>query len=204
MTDPKVDLHHYLQSARDALLWKLERAFRIRHPPTDDADRHEPAGAGQTPDGCRDRLLRRHLRPAVRRAAALARPTALSSTRTCGPPPTSHASTSSGCTAGRGRTRTRRSTHWRWTPSAGCRGGRDDKNEVTLHHAVVRVIADTHRHAGHADVLRELMDGTVGMRAGQHQPARSRPDVVGELPDPPRTCGTRSRPGLIGRHPAAG
>ncbi|WP_309062578.1 DinB family protein [Streptomyces sp.] len=40
----------------------------------------------------------------------------------------------------------------------------DGRDEVTLHHAVVRVIADTHRHAGHADVLRELMDGAVGMR----------------------------------------
>ncbi|GHH90895.1 DinB family protein [Streptomyces capillispiralis] len=39
----------------------------------------------------------------------------------------------------------------------------DGKDEVTLHHAVVRVIADNQRHAGHADILRELMDGTVGM-----------------------------------------
>lgn len=38
----------------------------------------------------------------------------------------------------------------------------DGKDEVTLHHAVVRVIADTHRHAGHADILRELIDGAVG------------------------------------------
>lgn len=37
---------------------------------------------------------------------------------------------------------------------------------VTLHHAVVRVIADTHRHAGHADILRELIDGAVGMTPG--------------------------------------
>lgn len=36
--------------------------------------------------------------------------------------------------------------------------------EVTLHHAVVRVIADTQRHAGHADIVRELIDGAVGMR----------------------------------------
>jgi uncharacterized damage-inducible protein DinB len=35
--------------------------------------------------------------------------------------------------------------------------------EVTLNHAVIRVIADTHRHAGHADILRELIDGSVGM-----------------------------------------
>ncbi|MDF6019720.1 DinB family protein [Streptomyces sp. JH34] len=36
--------------------------------------------------------------------------------------------------------------------------------EVTLHHAMVRVIADTQRHAGHADIVRELIDGAVGMR----------------------------------------
>ncbi|MFE0421501.1 DinB family protein [Streptomyces sp. NPDC058953] len=42
-----------------------------------------------------------------------------------------------------------------WWPA-----GRD---EVTLRHAVVRVIADTQRHAGHADILRELIDGAVGM-----------------------------------------
>jgi hypothetical protein len=38
-----------------------------------------------------------------------------------------------------------------------------DRNEVTLHHAVVRVTADTHHHAGHADIVRELLDGSVGM-----------------------------------------
>ncbi|KOV23383.1 DinB family protein [Streptomyces heliomycini] len=38
----------------------------------------------------------------------------------------------------------------------------DGRDELTLHHAVVRVIADTHRHAGHADILRELMDGAAG------------------------------------------
>ncbi|WP_030864242.1 DinB family protein [Streptomyces sp. NRRL S-37] len=38
----------------------------------------------------------------------------------------------------------------------------DDRDGLTLHHAVVRVIADTHRHAGHADILRELLDGSVG------------------------------------------
>ncbi|MEU6244567.1 DinB family protein [Streptomyces sp. NPDC047024] len=42
----------------------------------------------------------------------------------------------------------------------------DGKDEVTLHHAVIRVTADTHRHAGHADILRELMDGAVGMNQG--------------------------------------
>ncbi|MGC0376477.1 DinB family protein [Streptomyces sp. SAI-229] len=41
----------------------------------------------------------------------------------------------------------------------------DGRDELTLHHAVVRVIADTHRHAGHADILRELLDGAAGESA---------------------------------------
>ncbi|WP_151770383.1 DinB family protein [Streptomyces abyssomicinicus] len=40
----------------------------------------------------------------------------------------------------------------------------EERREITLHHAVVRVIADAQRHAGHADILRELIDGSVGMR----------------------------------------
>ncbi|MGW3664652.1 DinB family protein [Streptomyces sp. NPDC005141] len=43
----------------------------------------------------------------------------------------------------------------------------EEQREVTLHHVVIRVIADTHRHAGHADVLRELMDGSVGWLKGK-------------------------------------
>jgi Protein of unknown function (DUF664)/Domain of unknown function (DUF4440) len=35
---------------------------------------------------------------------------------------------------------------------------------VTLHRVLVHVIAETHRHAGHADIVRELIDGVVGMR----------------------------------------
>jgi Protein of unknown function (DUF664) len=34
----------------------------------------------------------------------------------------------------------------------------------TLHRLLTHVIAETHRHAGHADIVRELIDGTVGMR----------------------------------------
>jgi hypothetical protein len=32
-----------------------------------------------------------------------------------------------------------------------------------LHHVLLHVIADTQRHAGHADILRELIDGSTGM-----------------------------------------
>ncbi len=34
----------------------------------------------------------------------------------------------------------------------------------TLHRLLVHVATETHRHAGHADVLRELVDGAAGMR----------------------------------------
>lgn len=37
---------------------------------------------------------------------------------------------------------------------------------VTLHQILVHVVAETARHAGHADVLRELLDGAAGVRAG--------------------------------------
>jgi hypothetical protein len=40
-----------------------------------------------------------------------------------------------------------------------------DRNEVTLHHILVRVIAETSRHAGHADIIRELVDGSAGLTA---------------------------------------
>ena len=37
---------------------------------------------------------------------------------------------------------------------------------VTLHRVLVHVTADTQRHAGHADIIRELIDGSVGMLEG--------------------------------------
>lgn len=42
----------------------------------------------------------------------------------------------------------------------------DERSEVTLHQILVHVVAETNRHAGHADVLRELIDGAVGHRQG--------------------------------------
>ncbi|MBB4956833.1 DinB family protein [Micromonospora polyrhachis] len=41
-----------------------------------------------------------------------------------------------------------------------------DRNEVTLHRILLHVIAETHRHAGHADIVRELIDGAAGARKG--------------------------------------
>jgi uncharacterized damage-inducible protein DinB len=39
-----------------------------------------------------------------------------------------------------------------------------DQSAVTLHRILVHMIAETQRHAGHADIVRELIDGTVGLR----------------------------------------
>jgi uncharacterized damage-inducible protein DinB len=43
---------------------------------------------------------------------------------------------------------------------------REGAREVTLHRILVHMIAETERHAGHADIVRELIDGSVGVRAG--------------------------------------
>jgi len=44
--------------------------------------------------------------------------------------------------------------------------------DVTLHRILVHMVAETHRHAGHADIVRELVDGAAGHR-----------DAVSNLPD---------------------
>ena len=38
----------------------------------------------------------------------------------------------------------------------------EERRHPTLHRGRVHLIAETHRHAGHADVVRELADGALG------------------------------------------
>ena len=38
------------------------------------------------------------------------------------------------------------------------------RNEVTLHQVLVHVVSEIQRHAGHADIVRELIDGAAGMQ----------------------------------------
>jgi uncharacterized damage-inducible protein DinB len=45
-----------------------------------------------------------------------------------------------------------------WWPS--------ERAAVSLHRVLVHLIAETHRHAGHADIVRELVDGAAGLRRG--------------------------------------
>jgi hypothetical protein len=41
----------------------------------------------------------------------------------------------------------------------------EESREVTLHRVLALLVAETHRHAGHADIVRELIDGVVGLRS---------------------------------------
>jgi hypothetical protein len=40
-----------------------------------------------------------------------------------------------------------------------------ERSRVTLHAVLVHMIAEAERHAGHADIVRELIDGMAGIRA---------------------------------------
>ncbi|WP_447006613.1 DinB family protein [Saccharothrix isguenensis] len=40
----------------------------------------------------------------------------------------------------------------------------EERRTVTLHLVLVHMIAETNRHAGHADIVRELIDGAAGLR----------------------------------------
>ena len=44
-----------------------------------------------------------------------------------------------------------------WPPAA---------NPVTLQRVLVHLVAETHRHAGHLDIVREQLDGAAGLRPG--------------------------------------
>ncbi|MEV8440135.1 DinB family protein [Actinosynnema sp. NPDC051121] len=40
----------------------------------------------------------------------------------------------------------------------------EERRAVTLHLVLIHMIAETNRHAGHADIVRELVDGAAGLR----------------------------------------
>lgn len=54
-----------------------------------------------------------------------------------------------------------------WTP---------DRRRVTLHQILVHMCVETARHAGHADILRELIDGSIGN-------GTSDPNIPGRTPE---------------------
>ncbi|WP_151483711.1 DinB family protein [Streptomyces albicerus] len=164
-SDPKADLRFYLQSARDALLWKLEglSEYDIRRP--------------LTPTGTNLLGLVKHVasmelgylcdtfgRPSGEPLPWLADGAEINADMWATAEESREyivelyrrAWTHADATIDALTLDTIGKVPW-W-PS--------DANEVTLHHAVVRMIAETHRHAGHADIVRELMDGAAGMGKG--------------------------------------
>lgn len=46
------------------------------------------------------------------------------------------------------------------------------RQEVTLQRVIVHVLYDLSRHAGHADLMRETIDGAIGWQRRQHQHPR--------------------------------
>ncbi|MFC0453298.1 DinB family protein [Rhodococcus jostii] len=164
MTDPKADLLSYLQSARDALLWKLDglSEYDIRRPVTPTGTnllglvKHltgvEIGYFGDTFDRPVDNLPLWFTDDA-------------------------DANVDMWATADESREFIVEQYRQAWAHSDATiqalpldAPGRiprwpDDRRDVTLHRILVHVIAETHRHAGHADIVRELVDGTVGLRA---------------------------------------
>ncbi|MDQ0380590.1 hypothetical protein FB470_004584 [Amycolatopsis thermophila] len=161
MDDPKADLHRYLQTARDAMLWKLEglSEYDLRRP--------------MTPTGTNLLGLVKHLigceigyfgatfgRPFGRELPWLsetepnadmwARPDESSAEivalyrQAC-----AHADATIDALA---------------LDAVGHIPAWDGGTEVTLHRILVHMTAETHRHAGHADIVRELVDGAAGLR----------------------------------------
>ncbi|WP_030057046.1 MULTISPECIES: DinB family protein [Streptomyces] len=162
VTDDKTDLRIYLQDARDVLLWKLEglSEYDLRRP--------------LTPTGTNLLGLVKHLTgaEAMYFGATFGRPF---------PEPTplwfigdtepngdlwARADESTEEIIGRYRRVWAHSdaTIEALPLDATGRLPFGDRPEQTLHRVLVHMIAESHRHAGHADLVRELVDGAVGQR----------------------------------------
>ncbi len=172
--DPKAHLKRYLQTARDAVLWKLDglEEYDIRRP--------------LTPTGTNLLGLVKHLASveAGYFGATFGRPF---------PEPLpwfeddAEPNADMWATAAEPRGDIVALYHRAWAHSdvtidllALDASGRvpwwpADRCEVTLHTVLVHMIAETARHAGHADIVRELIDGSVGLRAGNDNMAPVEP-----------------------------
>jgi Protein of unknown function (DUF664) len=164
-TDPKATLVRYLQQARDAVLWKLDGLgeYDIRRP--------------MTPTGTNLLGLVKHLAgvEAGYFGATFGRPFPGTLPWDDDDPDT-EPNVDFWATAGESReyiTGLYREVqahadatisalpleaegHVPWWPTP--------PNPVTLHLILVHVTAETSRHAGHADIVRELIDGVAGLR----------------------------------------
>ncbi len=166
-SDPKADLRQYLQQARDALLWKLDglSEYDIRRP--------------LVPTGTNLLGLVKHLTfvELVYFGATFGRPSPDEFPWSEDDPLADMFATPDESRAEvTGRYRKAwahadatiealpldaigRVPHWP-----------DERAEVTLHRIMVHVIGDSQRHAGHADIVRELIDGATGLRENTDNP----------------------------------
>jgi uncharacterized damage-inducible protein DinB len=159
----KADLHRYLRTAREALLWKLEglSEYEIRRP--------------LTPTGTNLLGLIKHL--------AIVEFGYFSDTfgRPTGEPlpwleDDAEPNADLWATADESREQIVGLYHRAWAHADATIEAlpldaighvawwQEGRREVTLHLILVHMIAETNRHAGHADIVRELIDGTVGLR----------------------------------------
>jgi uncharacterized damage-inducible protein DinB len=170
VTTQKEDLHRYLQAARDALLWKLDglSEYDVRRPLTPTGTnlvglvKHlasvEVGYFGYTfdrPFGEPLPWLAEGHEPNVDMWASAdeSREGIVALYRRVGAHSDATIETLPLDAVG----------HVPWWP--------EDRREVTLHRILVHMIAETNRHAGHADIVRELIDGVVGLRAGSENMA---------------------------------
>ena len=162
-SDPKADLQRYLQAAREALLWKLDglSEYDIRRP--------------LTPTGTNLLGLVKHVASVELGyfGETFGRPS--------GEPlpwleEDAEPNADMWATADEPREEIVRLYHRSWAHADATIDALPldalgqvpwwpaGQNEVTLHRVLVHMTAETHRHAGHADIVRELIDGAVGMR----------------------------------------
>jgi hypothetical protein len=163
-SEPKEDLHRYLQEARDAMLWKLDglSEYDIRRPLTPTGTnllgliKHlasiELGYFGDTFDRPSGELLPWFDEGAEPNADMWAPPEEsrddiVSLYRRAW----AHADATIESLA------LNAVGHVPWWPK--------ERSAVTLHRVLVHMVAETHRHAGHADIVRELIDGVVGLLA---------------------------------------
>ncbi|MFF2409782.1 DinB family protein [Streptomyces sp. NPDC058092] len=162
-SDLKADLHLYLQDAREALLWKLEglSEYDIRRP--------------MTPTGTNLLGLVKHMTgaEAMYFGETFGRPIDAPPLWIVG---NAERNSDMWATADESREQIVKMYRQVWAHAdetieslsldAVGRVAWGERNEVTLHRTLVHVIAETDRHAGHADIVRELIDGVVGLRTG--------------------------------------
>jgi uncharacterized damage-inducible protein DinB len=174
MSELKSDLHEYLRSAREALLWKLDglSAYDLRRP--------------LTPTGTNLLGLVKHLAYVELGyfGEIFGRPSGIPLPWT-DPDFDPHLDMAATADESRSDIVALYRTAWAHAdatidalpidaPATVAHWPGD--NRVTLHRILVHVATETYRHAGHADIVRELIDGAVGRQADKPNMARAEPD----------------------------